>query len=139
MIRRPPRSTLFPYTTLFRSGADVRCVACKVLKNAIRAGLARWGKRPRSTGQDEVSELLGVVASTIHQAWFSATPSVPVRPKVDARIHSTLGRRLLELLRSEVVESWREVGVPDTELLPLLVAMERVRVTIQPNWAQTFA
>src|SRR3712207_8579450 len=24
MIRRPPRSTLFPYTTLFRSGAHVR-------------------------------------------------------------------------------------------------------------------
>src|SRR5256885_6695139 len=23
MIRRPPRSTLFPYTTLFRSGEDV--------------------------------------------------------------------------------------------------------------------
>src|SRR3712207_8802847 len=31
MIRRPPRSTLFPYTTLFRSGDDAaqrrRCVA----------------------------------------------------------------------------------------------------------------
>src|SRR2546430_13510086 len=26
MIRRPPRSTLFPYTTLFRSGADPRKV-----------------------------------------------------------------------------------------------------------------
>src|SRR3712207_8283673 len=26
MIRRPPRSTLFPYTTLFRSGASIyRC------------------------------------------------------------------------------------------------------------------
>src|SRR5256885_9480967 len=24
MIRRPPRSTLFPYTTLFRSDADLR-------------------------------------------------------------------------------------------------------------------
>src|SRR3712207_7608744 len=24
MIRRPPRSTLFPYTTLFRSAVDVR-------------------------------------------------------------------------------------------------------------------
>src|SRR3712207_6999374 len=24
MIRRPPRSTLFPYTTLFRSGVDFR-------------------------------------------------------------------------------------------------------------------
>src|SRR3712207_8123326 len=27
MIRRPPRSTLFPYTTLFRSGEDARVVA----------------------------------------------------------------------------------------------------------------
>src|SRR5258708_30703975 len=25
MIRRPPRSTLFPYTTLFRSWAGARC------------------------------------------------------------------------------------------------------------------
>src|SRR2546428_9781318 len=25
MIRRPPRSTLFPYTTLFRSGPDPCC------------------------------------------------------------------------------------------------------------------
>src|SRR6266513_4815711 len=25
MIRRPPRSTLFPYTTLFRSGTPPRC------------------------------------------------------------------------------------------------------------------
>src|SRR5256885_10254280 len=24
MIRRPPRSTLFPYTTLFRSGSEIR-------------------------------------------------------------------------------------------------------------------
>src|SRR5258705_1641598 len=28
MIRRPPRSTLFPYTTLFRSGIDVRFREC---------------------------------------------------------------------------------------------------------------
>jgi len=130
-----PRNSIPPHPF----GTDVRCVSCKVLKNAIRAVLSSWGKRPRSTGEDEVSELLGMVASAIHQAWSVATASVPVRPKVDPRIHSTLGRRLLELLRSAVVESWREVGVPDTELLPLLVAMERVRVTIQPNWAQTFA
>src|SRR5256885_13495073 len=26
MIRRPPRSTLFPYTTLFRSGVEKRAV-----------------------------------------------------------------------------------------------------------------
>src|SRR2546425_8537012 len=28
MIRRPPRSTLFPYTTLFRSGGDRRPRRC---------------------------------------------------------------------------------------------------------------
>jgi signal transduction histidine kinase len=130
-----PRNSIAPHPF----GTDVRCVACKIFKSAIRVVLSRWGKRPRSTGQDEVHEVLGLVASAIHQAWSSASPAVPVRPKVDPRIHSTLGRRLLELLRSEVVESWRDVGVPDTELLPLFVAMERVRVTIQPNWAQTFA
>jgi len=120
-------------------GTDARCVPCKVFKNAIRAVLSRWGKRPRSTGQDEVHELLGLVATATHQAWFSTSSDIPVRQQVDPRIHSTLGRRLLELLRSAVVEGWRELGVPDAELLALIVAMERVRVTIEPNWAQTFA
>src|SRR2546427_4040852 len=30
MIRRPPRSTLFPYTTLFRSGSGTAMDACDV-------------------------------------------------------------------------------------------------------------
>src|SRR2546427_12855994 len=28
MIRRPPRSTLFPYTTLFRSDQEARGISC---------------------------------------------------------------------------------------------------------------
>src|SRR2546422_3050241 len=37
MIRRPPRSTLFPYTTLFRSQErDVGMVALEVLKLPFR-------------------------------------------------------------------------------------------------------
>src|SRR2546425_10557630 len=35
MIRRPPRSTLFPYTTLFRSAAADRLNACFVLRVAV--------------------------------------------------------------------------------------------------------
>src|SRR2546429_6193864 len=35
MIRRPPRSTLFPYTTLFRSRAD-RVTACAPPCDAIQ-------------------------------------------------------------------------------------------------------
>src|SRR3712207_7751878 len=32
MIRRPPRSTLFPYTTLFRSFAQVHGLAVKIAR-----------------------------------------------------------------------------------------------------------
>src|SRR5256885_5281768 len=32
MIRRPPRSTLFPYTTLFRSDRDARQMALRSLR-----------------------------------------------------------------------------------------------------------
>src|SRR3712207_8579787 len=34
MIRRPPRSTLFPYTTLFRSRVDGRACWDRVFRNA---------------------------------------------------------------------------------------------------------
>src|SRR2546426_7522430 len=37
MIRRPPRSTLFPYTTLFRSHSPDRATAMKYERLASRA------------------------------------------------------------------------------------------------------
>src|SRR5437763_13136772 len=37
MIRRPPRSTLFPYTTLFRSLAEFSCAAHATLRCACQA------------------------------------------------------------------------------------------------------
>src|SRR2546426_1572129 len=40
MIRRPPRSTLFPYTTLFRSGAPER----KAIAVSISSGAACFNK-----------------------------------------------------------------------------------------------
>src|SRR2546427_9224801 len=43
MIRRPPRSTLFPYTTLFRSSSAVACRRCGVAPSAH----ARLGRRAR--------------------------------------------------------------------------------------------
>src|SRR3712207_7603837 len=43
MIRRPPRSTLFPYTTLFRSAFDIAALCCSILSvsdaNSGRSGL----------------------------------------------------------------------------------------------------
>src|SRR5256885_8174990 len=56
MIRRPPRSTLFPYTTLFRSPVLEQLEARPVV--ASREPLGRQGKtdaRPRS--EEHTSEL----------------------------------------------------------------------------------
>src|SRR2546426_8593339 len=37
MIRRPPRSTLFPYTTLFRSPFSRPCGSCAAPRSGARA------------------------------------------------------------------------------------------------------
>src|SRR5258708_10096550 len=57
MIRRPPRSTLFPYTTLFRSHRDIA--------NALKAsGVPEryTSERFRTTGLDRVSAVETVIS-----------------------------------------------------------------------------
>src|SRR2546427_5954566 len=50
MIRRPPRSTLFPYTTLFRSrGARRRNDRCQLEQGAILEGAHRIHFRDRKS------------------------------------------------------------------------------------------
>src|SRR3712207_8829336 len=47
MIRRPPRSTLFPYTTLFRSRAATICQpSCAVPTALLAAACASAGHSP---------------------------------------------------------------------------------------------
>src|SRR5215467_15090827 len=54
MIRRPPRSTLFPYTTLFRS--STRCPSRRLAtRRALRCRPSRRRCRPRS--EEHTSEL----------------------------------------------------------------------------------
>src|SRR3712207_8918731 len=71
MIRRPPRSTLFPYTTLFRSGHDECQCGCDVGVGEVRLQLhvdpvlsssssepaAGLGGAPRRRSEEHTSEL----------------------------------------------------------------------------------
>src|SRR2546428_1219875 len=53
MIRRPPRSTLFPYTTLFRSACPRR--RRRQLESEELQGVSAPARRPRS--EEHTSEL----------------------------------------------------------------------------------
>src|SRR5256885_9466517 len=46
MIRRPPRSTLFPYTTLFRSYNDSDVYSLRVLNNPTKADTTLTASAP---------------------------------------------------------------------------------------------
>src|SRR5476651_2782403 len=60
MIRRPPRSTLFPYTTLFRSSVNRRCHSASVV----------GGSAPISGAQDRKSTRLNSSHANISYAVF---------------------------------------------------------------------
>src|SRR2546430_9228162 len=77
MIRRPPRSTLFPYTTLFRSrafptgSADARGPAFATLHGSIQLAMAAAAQgRDVPAGQDRKSTRLNSSHSQISYAVF---------------------------------------------------------------------
>src|SRR3989449_8176369 len=57
MIRRPPRSTLFPYTTLFRSALqpkcadDIRGYRSQIWAKTVNGGLAAWQRSEEHTSE----------------------------------------------------------------------------------------
>src|SRR5262245_63965512 len=63
MIRRPPRSTLFPYTTLFRS----------ILHNTF-IDRCRRDRGARATPVDQVAERLAAPADEAPAPWEQVTP-----------------------------------------------------------------
>src|SRR5688572_32417046 len=70
MIRRPPRSTLFPYTTLFRSRGRFRGLCCfpRNTLPSIRSAGARPRRRERR--EDRKSTRLNSSHSQISYAVF---------------------------------------------------------------------
>src|SRR2546422_6198626 len=65
MIRRPPRSTLFPYTTLFRSTSS-RWAASRPPRCAKSTGLARGtSRRPRDRKSTRLNSSHGYISYAV--------------------------------------------------------------------------
>src|SRR5438132_5565223 len=80
MIRRPPRSTLFPYTTLFRSRAG---------EDVARRGRARVDDLGERQGVDRKSTRLNSSHTVISYAVFC----LKKKKKKKKNIHVTIKRR----------------------------------------------
>src|SRR3712207_7117087 len=83
MIRRPPRSTLFPYTTLFRSVMGLGYVGLPLSVEMGRAGLRVVGFEKRSVVAD------GVNAGESHVKDVAATHVAKLRDRKSTRLNSS--------------------------------------------------
>src|SRR2546426_2678875 len=84
MIRRPPRSTLFPYTTLFRS--VVRRVALRERDRRIASRDAAQVKRSR-----DLVAPAGEAVTKIYGADVGAVTQVLCREQVVVAVHGGVG------------------------------------------------
>src|SRR5260370_2966082 len=78
MIRRPPRSTLFPYTTLFRSWASVqvKSTAGAVLVTPLTDTCSNSGSWAQVTADRKNTRLTSSVTSLYyHDDCFSTNPT----------------------------------------------------------------
>src|SRR3712207_9358923 len=85
MIRRPPRSTLFPYTTLFRSvGFVCACTGAAVVGTVVVLGVVTVG-RLAAAGRGFGTAFVGVTGTMTSGFMLGAGP---VLPKLRSRIRS---------------------------------------------------
>src|ERR1041384_5797609 len=79
MIRRPPRSTLFPSTTLFRSGADPSALI-RQMSDTLSTARPKTMERPRS--EEHTSELQSLpylgARSPFFRLFFNDTPTTEI-------------------------------------------------------------
>src|SRR2546425_4690981 len=123
MIRRPPRSTLFPYTTLFRSTSGLDPIGCREVKDLILA-LARRGKTVILSSHllsdvENVCDRVVIYYGGKVQAMGTlkellATPDA-VRITTPALPRETM-ERVLELIRKDVADDKISIDTPTQNL-----------------------
>src|SRR3712207_8200590 len=102
MIRRPPRSTLFPYTTLFRSGASARTGR---LAGSGRADRARRPHRDRPGADPGAARPRAGGRSEAHTPELQSRQYIVLRLLFEQKLSHIHSRLLLEqMIKAEIVD-----------------------------------
>jgi signal transduction histidine kinase len=80
-----------------------------------------------------------IVALLIALATRILETQITPEPVADPRLGSDLGRELLDELRAEIVRGWQACGAADSELPPLMRAIEDMRTAISKPVEQSFS
>src|SRR5437868_12728506 len=97
MLRRPPRSTLFPYTTLFRSWVSRRCRARTLphLFAFVACTIRTWSRRTLRRSEEHTSELqsrFDLVCRLLLEKKNAAGPLLSAPPH-DETLHAAAQRQ----------------------------------------------
>src|SRR3989442_11837547 len=84
MIRRPPRSTLFPYTTLFRSRREVTAIVAAAAIVLAADARQQRGLLERNRAQDRKSTRLNSSHVRISYAVFCLKKKNELEPRANA-------------------------------------------------------
>src|SRR3712207_9015493 len=98
MIRRPPRSTLFPYTTLFRSRSPASGTPARRARGRRARGRSRPGSR-RVSGMDDDQAVLDHVADRVADRSEEHTSELQSRQYLVCRL-------LLEKKNKTAIDRW---------------------------------
>src|SRR5256886_10652839 len=115
MIRRPPRSTLFPYTTLFRSLDEI--VATKLFDAAAKA----QGVERSALIEKEITSKAPTVTDADIAAWYQANQN-----RVQGASLDQVRQPIRSLLTQERVRTVRD------QYLETLKAKTSVRLMLEP-------
>src|SRR5256886_15718285 len=106
MIRRPPRSTLFPYTTLFRSqeGCDVMdrhtaLLAALALATACATGRPQSEATPVTAGGGTPSARLHALADEMWDTTLAVSPTIGTFLGLPGARHDRMDDNSLETVR----------------------------------------
>src|SRR3989442_3907670 len=111
MIRRPPRSTLFPYTTLFRSVSD--SPAPPVSRSGSEEGSSKLSEYP------VFERRLSRRNPVLGEDWEGAVTSAPSQYLVAARQPEHV---LADVVQHHLLREWRDLV--ETELAPQTLDVE---------------
>src|SRR5437763_5241170 len=98
MIRRPPRSTLFPYTTLFRSGSGIDCCVLPPADHGCGTG-ATWkafaGRGNLDGERDRKSTRLNSSHRCISYAVFCLKKKKKIKTKTQCKVQYMKSNQIL--------------------------------------------